>query len=67
MSETVTATVNLTDEETALKAQFERWLLTTAEPFDEWIFDGENFVVYAAGREPEIYEPALVRVLVGGA
>lgn len=55
----------LSDDETALHEQFEKWLKMTAEPFDEWRFDGENYVVFVAGREPEIYEPALVRELVG--
>ena len=51
-------------EEAELHRKFERWLKLTGEPFDDWEYDGENYLVYAAGREAEIYEPALVRELV---
>ena len=61
-----TESTTISNEDTALSEKFERWLKTTCEPFDDWTFDGENYVVYAAGKDPEIYEPALVRELVEG-
>lgn len=54
-----------TAEDELLMERFDLWLKKTTEPFDEWKFDGENFIVYAEGKEPEIYESALVRELVG--
>lgn len=65
MSENATQTVNTNAEDALLHEAFGSWLKTTGETFDEWEFDGENYVVHVAGGEPEIYEPALVRELVG--
>lgn len=65
MSEIAQKTTETSAEETRLHEAFGRWLKTTGETVEEWIFDGENYVVYVAGGEPEIYEPALVRELVG--
>ena len=50
-------------DEQLLCEQFERWLKNTLEPFDDWEYNGAEFIVYKSGVEPEIYEPALVRAL----
>lgn len=65
MSENTLNTANTSAEDALLHEAFGRWLKTTGETFDDWEFDGENYVVRVAGGEPEIYEPALVRELVG--
>lgn len=65
MSENTVKTANTSAEDALLHEAFGSWLKTTGEPFEDWEFDGENYVVHVAGGEPEIYEPALVRELVG--
>ena len=64
MNEREKKAVVLTEEETVLHERFERWLKNTGEAFQTLEYDGENYVVYVAGSEPEIYEPALVRELI---
>lgn len=65
MNENTVKTTNASAEDALLHEAFGSWLKTTGEAFEDWEFDGENYVVHVAGGEPEIYEPALVRELVG--